>query len=104
MKRLLALSFLAATMLVPASLAQAVSPAPASGHGTTTVHTDIAGGAVGSVPGVVAIATSSGYCTGAVIAPRIVLTAAHCLAGVTKASTIRVRFDHAHQNLGVSSY
>jgi secreted trypsin-like serine protease len=102
MKRLLALSFLAATMLVPASLAQAASPAP--GSATTTVHTDIAGGAVGSVPGVVAIATSTGYCTGAVIAPQIVLTAAHCLVGVTNASTIRVRLDHAHQNLGVSRY
>jgi secreted trypsin-like serine protease len=108
MKRLLALSFVAATMLVPASLAQAASSpastAPGSGHGTTKLHSDIAGGAIGSVAGVVAITTSSGYCTGAVIAPKIVLTAAHCLVGVTNASTVRVRLDHAHQNLGVSRY
>jgi secreted trypsin-like serine protease len=116
MKRILALNFLAAAMLVPASVAQAASPnaSPSSAsvhgtskvhmHGTTKVHNYIAGGAVGSVPGVVAIVTPSGYCTGAVIAPKIVLTAAHCVADVTKASTIRVRFDHAHQNLGVSRY
>jgi secreted trypsin-like serine protease len=94
MKRLLALSFLAAT-LVPASLAHA---AP------TTLHGDIAGGAVGSVAGVVAVGTSSQYCSGAVIAPKIVLTAAHCLTDAGDASTISVRVDHTHQNLKVARY
>jgi secreted trypsin-like serine protease len=108
MKRLVALSLLPAAMLVPASLAHAASvpavPTSSSVHATTKVRNDIAGGAVGSVPGVVAIATSSGYCTGAVIAPKIVLTAAHCLEGVSNTSTIRVRFDHPEHNLGVSRY
>jgi secreted trypsin-like serine protease len=108
MKRLLALSFLAAAALAPASLARAASmpatPAPMSGHPTTQMHNYVAGGAAGSVPGVVAIATTSQYCTGAVIAPRIVLTAAHCVEDVSNNSSIRVRFDRTHQSLGVSRY
>jgi secreted trypsin-like serine protease len=108
MKRLLALSFLAAATLVPASVAQAASVSASqtstSVHATAQMHNDIAGGAVGSVPGVVAISTSSEYCTGALIAPSVVLTAAHCLEDVTNTSTIRVRFSHPHQILGVSRY
>jgi secreted trypsin-like serine protease len=108
MKRLLALSFLPAAMLVPTSLAHAASvpgsATPTSVHAATEMHNYIAGGAVGSVPGVVAIATSSQYCSGAVIAPKIVLTAAHCLEDVSNPSSIRVRFAHTHQNLGVSRY
>jgi secreted trypsin-like serine protease len=108
MKRLLALSFLAAAALGPASLAHASSE-PASRtspvvHGTTKLHNDIAGGTVGSVAGVVAIATSSGYCTGAVIAPKVVLTAAHCLQDVSNTSSISVRVADTHQSLGVSRY
>ena len=106
MKRLLTLSFLAAVMLVPASAALA-----ASTPGTPTMlphasneHADVAGGTVGSVPGVVAISTFGENCTGAVIAPRVVLTAAHCLTDVLDKETIRVRLDHTHQNLGVSAY
>jgi secreted trypsin-like serine protease len=68
------------------------------------MHADVAGGAVGSVAGVVAITTSSEYCTGAIIAPKVVLTAAHCLQGAGSAAYIRVRPNHTHQNLGVSQY
>jgi secreted trypsin-like serine protease len=64
----------------------------------------IAGGAVGSVAGVVAIRTPSEDCTGATIAPKVVLTAAHCLEGAGNAAGIRVRPDHSHQNLRVSRY
>jgi len=107
MKRLLILSLLAA-MLVPASVALAAS-APASTKATfaqakTDVHNYVAGGAVGSVAGVVAISTFSENCTGAVIAPKVVLTAAHCLQGVLDKGTIRVVLGNTHQNLGVSAY
>lgn len=64
----------------------------------------VAGGVLGSVAGVVGISTFSENCTGAVIAPNVVLTAAHCLDDVIDAGTIRVRLDHSHQNLGVSRY
>jgi secreted trypsin-like serine protease len=107
-KRLLALSCLLAAMFVPASLAEGASvpasPASTSGHADTQVHNDIAGGAVGSVAGVVAISTFSQDCTGALIAPRIVLTAAHCLEGVSNSTTIGVRFNNTRQSLGVSRY
>ena len=99
MKRLLALSFLTAAVLVPASAALAASPPE-----TPATHTYIAGGAVGSVPGVVAVSTFSENCTGAVIAPKVVLTAAHCLNDVLDKGTIRILLDHTHQNLGVSAY
>jgi secreted trypsin-like serine protease len=99
MKRLLTLSFLTAAVLVPAQAALAASPPE-----TPATHTYIAGGAVGSVPGVVAVSTFSENCTGAVIAPKVVLTAAHCLNDVLDKGTIRVLLNHTHQNLGVSAY
>jgi trypsin len=106
MKRLLTLSFLVA-LLVPASVALAASApgTPAmSAHAKKVVHSYVAGGAIGSVPGVVAISTFGENCTGAVIAPKVVLTAAHCLNDVLDKGTIRVYLDHTHQNLGVSAY
>ena len=108
MKRTLLLSSLTAALLVPAPLALATS-APSQSkatsiHATTEMHSDIAGGAVGSVRGIVKITTSSQYCTGAVIAPKIVLTAAHCLEDVGKASTIGVRVNDTNQSLAVARY
>jgi secreted trypsin-like serine protease len=106
MKRTLLLSSLAAALLVPAPMALAASGSTSatstSAHGATSMHADIAGGAAGSVAGVVAITTSSQYCTGAVIAPRIVLTAAHCLDDVKSASTIEVRVNGTDQHVGVT--
>jgi trypsin len=106
MKRALLLSSLAAALLVPAPAALAASqtarPTPTSVSAESNLHPEIAGGAVGSVPGVVAITTASQYCTGAVIAPRIVLTAAHCLDGVTNPSTIQVRLNDTNQTLRVT--
>jgi secreted trypsin-like serine protease len=93
-----------AALLVPASLAHAAAgparPTSSIVHATTSMRNDIAGGSIGSIPGVVAIATSSQYCTGAVIAPKMVLTAAHCLEGSNTAS-IRVRLDNSSQSVGV---
>jgi secreted trypsin-like serine protease len=68
------------------------------------IHPDVAGGVVGSVAGVVAITTASEHCTGSVIAPRVVLTAAHCLEGAGNVAGIQVRPDHTNHNLGVSRY
>jgi secreted trypsin-like serine protease len=108
MKRTLLLASLTAALLVPAPLALAASataqPTSTSVHATTNMHAEIAGGAVGSVPGVVEITTFSQYCTGAVIAPKIVLTAAHCLEDVGNKSSIGVRLNGTHQNLGVARY
>ena len=108
MKRLLLLGSLTAALLVPAALPVAASatarPTPSVTRASTNMHTDIAGGVAGSVAGVVAITTSSQYCTGALIAPRIVLTAAHCLDDVKNPSTIAVRPNQTHQNLGVSRF
>ena len=108
MKRTLLFSSLTAALLVPAPLALAASqtarPTSTSAHGATSMRSDIAGGAVGSVPGVVAITTSSQYCSGAVIAPKIVLTAAHCLEDAGNKSSIGVRLNGTKKHLRVSRY
>ena len=107
MKRTLLLSTLIAALLVPAPALAASGSARSittSGHVSTDMHTQIAGGAVGSVPGVVAISTASQYCTGAVIAPKIVLTAAHCLTDAGSKSSIEVRVNGTHRNLSVARY
>jgi secreted trypsin-like serine protease len=70
----------------------------------SVMHADVAGGAVGSVPGVVAITTSSEHCSGSLIAPRVVLTAAHCLEDAGNTAGIRVLANRAGQTLGVSRY
>ncbi len=66
------------------------------------MHTAIAGGAAGSVQGVVAITTSSQYCTGSLIARKVVLTAGHCLTDAGAASTIQVRVNGTNQHLRVA--
>jgi trypsin len=108
MERALLFASLTATLLVPASLALGASttaqPTPTVTGAGTNLHPDIAGGAVGSVSGVVAITTFIQYCTGALIAPRIVLTAAHCLDDVTNPSTIGVRPNQTNRNVGVSRF
>jgi secreted trypsin-like serine protease len=100
MKRLGSLS-VTLTVLIALSIAAAfVGQARAN----PVMHADVAGGAVGSVAGVVAITTSSEYCTGSMIAPTVVLTAAHCLERAGKVASIQVRADDTHQNLQVSHY
>jgi secreted trypsin-like serine protease len=108
MKRTLLLSSLAAALLVPAPLALAASATPrtasTSARATTNMQTNIAGGAIGSVAGVVEISTSSQYCTGAVLSPKVVLTAAHCLEDAGKKSSIGVRVNGTKQRLAVARY
>jgi trypsin len=108
MKRPLLLGSMTAALLVPASLTLAASAAtqstPTVARASTNLHPDIAGGAVGSVSGVVAITTFIQYCTGALIAPRIVLTAAHCLDDVTNPSAVVVRPNQTNRNLAVSRF
>ena len=96
MKRLL-LSFLTAGALMPAALAATASATP-------VLHTAIAGGAAGTVPGVVQISTPTQYCTGALIAPTVVLTAAHCVSDVRRPATIKVHTPDHRQTLTVSRF
>ncbi len=76
----------------------------AQARAVPVMHADVAGGAVGSVAGVVAIATSSEHCTGSLIAPRVVLTAAHCLEDAGNTAGILVRPNQTRETLGVSRY
>ena len=68
------------------------------------VRREIIGGKPGSVNGVVAITANGAGCTGSQVAPRVVLTAAHCMQGVTAYSQIRVRLQYSNQTLGVSRF
>jgi V8-like Glu-specific endopeptidase len=87
--RKLRLAVLAACAVLGAS----VMAATAGAHATHRAHTAIVGGSSaspGMLPGIVLIADNLGgglaaYCTGTVVAPNMVLTAAHCLEDDTGA-------------------
>ncbi len=67
----------------PAGLAAPALPDPIVGGEPTEP---------GEFDGVVAIVAGSGLCTGTVVAPRLVLTAAHCLADVDDDTMVDVYF------------
>ena len=73
-----------------AALAAALSPASA--------HAIVGGQpARGQAPFAVSISDDAGqFCTGSVIAPRLVLTAAHCVADVPEITEVRVRHRSLH--------